>query len=96
MVEEACTDIQEKLKRILKTKQDGGGAEELKPLLRDAALELVRLKMAAHAKVDEYEQQKEATAKSKALADESNLRLQNLLYEKNYYNKEIAACLAFK
>jgi len=96
IMEESCTNIQVMFKEILKVKQEGGGAEKFKSLLRDAALELVRLKLAAKSKVDEIEQQKAATAESKAQADESNLRLQNLLYEKNYYNKEIAACLAFK
>jgi hypothetical protein len=95
-MEESCMTIQETLKEILKVKQDGGGSDKLKPLLKDAALELVRLRLAAKAKVEQIEEQKAITAESKAHVNVSNLRLQNLLYEKNYYNKEIAACLAFK
>ncbi len=96
VMEESYSNMQEMFKEILKIQKEGGGAENFKPVLKKAALELVRLKLAAKAQVDAIEQQKTATAESKAHLDESNLRLQNLLYEKNYYSKEIATCLTYK
>ena len=55
-----------------------------------------RLRLATRKEVEEVELQKTKTAESKAEADLTSLQLQNLLYEKNYYNKEIATCRSFE
>ena len=55
-----------------------------------------RLRAAARHQIEEGEALKAKTAESKAEVDLSSLQLQNLLYEKNYYKKEIASCQSFR
>lgn len=55
-----------------------------------------RLRLAAKQLIEEGEILKAKTADSKAEVDLTSLQLQSLLYEKNYYNKEIASCRSFK
>ena len=52
--------------------------------------------MVTRKEVEDVELQKNSTADSKAESDLSSLQLQNLLYEKNYYSKEIASCRSFQ
>ncbi len=39
---------------------------------------------------------RESTAAAKAMSDNAEISLQNLLYEKGYYLKEIRACQSFR
>ena len=55
-----------------------------------------RLRLSTKQQIEEVEVQKAKTADSKTLVDASSLQLQSLLYEKNYYNKEIASCRSFQ
>lgn len=84
------------LDAISEAKSRGAGRAELKSLLSQAALGLIKLRQAARRQVEEVEAHKTETLRSKADVEASNLALQNLLYEQNYYAKEIASCRSFR
>ena len=52
-----------------------------------------RLRFPAAVDIDQV---REATAEAKAQFDSAELSLQNLLYEKGHYLKEIRACQSFR
>ena len=95
-MEQQCGVVKNLLKEILAVKRSGAESAELKPLLTKAALEVVKLRLTAREQVEVFEEHKAQTAESKAEVDQSNLQLQNLLYEKNYYTKELASCRSFE
>ena len=96
VMEQQCGVVKNLLKEILAVKRSGAESAELKPLLTKAALEVVKLRLTARQQVEKVEEHKAQTAESKAEVDQSNLQLQNLLYEKNYYTKELASCRSFE
>ena len=55
-----------------------------------------RLRLCTKYQIEEIEEHKAKTAESKAEVDATSLQLQNLLYEKNYYIKEIATSKNFE
>jgi THO complex subunit 5 len=59
-------------------------------------LQLLAVKEAHKRKCLQVEDMKEETARAKQSLEASDLALQNLLYEKQYYEKEIFTCRSFK
>lgn len=95
-MDKTCLSLLDLLQETATAKKEGASKLELKRLLTQAAVEIVKLRQNAREQVDAVEESKAVTAESKHEVDQSNLQLQNLLYEKNYYNKEIASCQNFK
>jgi THO complex subunit 5 len=62
----------------------------------DGLLSILRLKAANKSLAHATEDLKEETSKSKGSLEAADLQLQNLLYEKQYYEKEINACRSFQ
>ncbi|GAX73452.1 hypothetical protein CEUSTIGMA_g904.t1 [Chlamydomonas eustigma] len=68
----------------------------LKNITSDGLLSILRLKAANKSLAHATEELKEETSKSKGSLEAADLHLQNLLYEKQYYEKEINACRSFQ
>jgi THO complex subunit 5 len=71
-------------------------AGDLSGFLAAGAVKIVELREAHRAVCEEGEALREASAGAKAQLDAASLHLQNLLYEKHHYEKEIRACRAFR
>lgn len=95
-MENRCTSLLARLCDVVEAKRSGVEKADLKTLLSQTAVQIVKLRQAAKQQVEDVEQHKSDTAQSRAEVDVSNLQLQNLLYEKNYYTKEIATCKNFR
>ena len=95
-MEQVCSDAMAQLREIVAAKARGAERTELKELLAHTAIQLIKLRQAAKAQVEEVETFKANTTQCKSDVEISSLQLQNLLYEKNYYLKEIASCRNFQ
>lgn len=94
-MEQECFTILSQLESVIGAKASNNDRLELSELLTRTATNLIKLRQAAKNQVEEVERRKTQTAQSKSDVEVSNLQLQNLLYEKNYYTKEIATCRSF-
>lgn len=72
------------------------GLGDIKDLQHQGMLLLLQLKEDTRSQAFEADRQKEETSKSKKQLEEAHLSLQNLLYEKQYYEKEIQANLSYR
>lgn len=85
------------LASVLSDLQSNSSAKESFPTLAEKGLHLLlALKTDFKGHCLQAEAAKETTAASKAQLEQANLQLQNLLYERQYYEKEIRGqvCLA--
>ncbi len=89
---EALADLKKAAEGIVGAKRKG---QDLTQLTRDGLLQILRVKDASKRVCTRVEAAKEATAVSKQGLEAADSVLQNLLYEKNYYTKEIHACRSF-
>ena len=87
---QALADVFEQLLAI---KLDDGVPDE--PALAAGVLKLLELKQAHRALCESTEALREETALAKAGLDQSSLQLQNLLYERGHYDREIRDCRDF-
>eukprot|EP00873_Tetraselmis_striata_P041801 jgi/Tetstr1/462065/TSEL_007135.t1 len=90
-----CEQLRATLARLLE-QGDISDEAELASACQSGKLLLMEMKEANRETCEEMEGLREQTASSKSELDSLNLVLQNLLYEKSYYQKEIAACEDFK
>ncbi|KAK9807675.1 hypothetical protein WJX72_005906 [[Myrmecia] bisecta] len=95
MVDEQCQRIQQTIGTQLADLEKGADASILAAHRPQGALQLIELREISRAVVFSTEELKDTTAAAKARLDQSNLQLQNLLYEKNHYINEIKACQDF-
>ncbi|KAK9827052.1 hypothetical protein WJX74_004742 [Apatococcus lobatus] len=68
---------------------------ELAAVIKEGRNALLVLRSAHRDCCDETEKLKEVTASAKSILDETNLQLQNLIYERTHYSNEIYACEDF-
>lgn len=72
---------------------DGGGA----PTWQGAGGALILALKAEHRRLCEAtDSRREAAAEAKAALDQASLQLQNLIYERQHYEKEIASCRGWR
>mmetsp|Transcript_8505 Transcript_8505/g.24395 ORF Transcript_8505/g.24395 Transcript_8505/m.24395 type:complete len:434 (-) Transcript_8505:766-2067(-) len=95
MVKAECKKLKETLSNIMSTSTEGV-SDSLRSLCQDGKLLLMEMKDSNRRQCQDIEGLREETATAKANLDSLNLVLQNLLYEKSYYEKEIRACQDFK
>ena len=74
----------------------GSPHESLQALSAQITLQLIKLRKTVRATGEEGESIKLDTLAMKASVDQHHMQLQSHLYEKNHYNKEIAACRSFR
>ncbi|GAB4818095.1 hypothetical protein N2152v2_005141 [Parachlorella kessleri] len=80
---------------LLQLKKDVS-LDTLPGYLQAGALEILSLKQVHRELCEATEVLRDATAEAKTQLDQSSLQLQNLLYEQQHYEKEIAGCRAYK
>lgn len=94
-VMEADSAVSGALAQLLQLKHDGA-PPDWQSALAAGALRILDLKRAHRNLCDSTEALRDDTSLAKTLLDQSSLQLQNLLYEKQHYEKEISSCRAFK
>ncbi|KAI8475050.1 MAG: Fms-interacting protein-domain-containing protein [Monoraphidium minutum] len=96
---EAAAALRELVDRIAELRGPGGAAAE-DPAVQDAcragALALLALRQRYRAAALGSEAAREAAAAAKSGLDQRVLQLHNLLYEKQYYEKEVLSCTNFR
>ncbi|KAG1669247.1 hypothetical protein FOA52_003284 [Chlamydomonas sp. UWO 241] len=85
-----------KLRELATELAAGGDAAKVKALASRGSLSLLRLRSENKSLAHGTEDLKEETAKAKAALEADDLALQNLLYEKQYYEKEVRSCRSFQ
>lgn len=91
-----CAKLRDTLTGLLAAATDGAEANSLQDACQAGKLLLMEMKEANRTQCERMEALREDTAESKGELEALNLKLQNLLYEKSYYQKEIATCEDFK
>jgi THO complex subunit 5 len=81
---------------VVALRQENADVDKLQNAIKQGCLLLCKLREQHRVASLESERLKEDTSAKKALFDESNLQLENLLYEKQYFEREIAGNQAFK
>eukprot|EP00887_Chlorella_sp_A99_P005185 scaffold1.g5185.t1 len=71
---------------------EAGGSQDWQA----GAVRILELRRAHRELCERTEEERQKTSDAKTQLDQSSLQLQNLLYEKQRYEKEIASCRAFK
>mmetsp|Transcript_37376 Transcript_37376/g.83177 ORF Transcript_37376/g.83177 Transcript_37376/m.83177 type:complete len:438 (+) Transcript_37376:84-1397(+) len=77
-------------------KQASASSDKFKALAAEGLLTLLRLRKNNRILAQSTEELKEDTSKAKTHLEQADLQLQNLLYEKQYYEKEIRSCRSFR
>ncbi|CAL8464312.1 g3847 [Coccomyxa elongata] len=93
---EQCRILKQVAAEMLACKKRGASAEEANALLMKGLVCLTEIKAANRTLCEETERVRDLTAEAKAQFDTAELSLQNLLYEKRHYLKEIRACKAYR
>ncbi len=81
---------------IMQRKRARADAAELRDLGAKAQMAVLALRDSSKRHALRVEELKDETGASKAELEQADLALQNLLYEKQYYEKEIRSCRAFQ
>lgn len=81
--------------RLLENAQTGG-ALQIKESATHGALKILELKSVHRLLCESTEALREGTVDAKTHLDQASLHLQNLIYEKHHYEKEIASCTSFR
>jgi DNA repair exonuclease SbcCD ATPase subunit len=91
-----CTKLTSQLKDIITEKSSKDhDIERIKNMLLKCSVVLLELKEANREVHTEIEERKNALKKEKLKIDQQNSQLQNLLYEKTHFHKEIEKCKEF-
>lgn len=91
-----CKTLQSQVAELDTLQRAGSPEEIVQKLICKATLQLVQLKKQIEASVQDVEATKSQTSTMRAAVDQHFMQLQSHLYEKNHYNKEIAACRSFR
>ncbi len=87
--------LREAVKQALQQLSEDEEDRNLAPVLKEGLNALLVLRSAHRSYCDKTENLKEVTADAKSTLDETNLQLQNLVYERKHYTNEIFACEDF-
>ncbi|KAL6635190.1 hypothetical protein ACP70R_027861 [Stipagrostis hirtigluma subsp. patula] len=96
LLAETRASVEKVAARILAIKRDGAPKSELRELVTQMSLLLIKLRQVNREILMEEDRVKAETEAAKAPVDSTTLQLHNLLYEKNHYVKAIRACLDFQ
>lgn len=91
-LEETFTSLTEAASRVLQA-ADAGTAS--KALASEGSMAVISLKRLNRELFEDVEAKRQRTTDAKQLMEKTNLQLENLLYEKNHYEKEIHSCRSF-
>lgn len=80
---------------LLQMKRSGAATDKIHGIAEKGVLGLLAMRESHRQLCLQVEQLREETSVYRRDLDQSNLQLQNLLYEKQYYEKEIQACRSF-
>lgn len=95
-LEEALVAFQERWIDLLAKKKSAGPETDFKDDVELGDLDIIHIRRLLHAGFNELEGLREGLASTRGGIDLIGLQLQNELYIKNYYEKEINACHNFK
>ena len=85
--------LREAIKQGLQLVGEGADKEALDLVLKEGLNALLVLRAAHRAYCDETEKLREVTASAKSTLDETNLQLQNLIYERRHYTRNFDRCM---
>eukprot|EP00884_Botryococcus_braunii_P005394 jgi/Botrbrau1/14856/Bobra.0326s0007.1 len=95
-LDDALRSFQTRWLDLLTRKKQNEKDDEFSADVLAGNLDILRLKGLLRTGFDELENLREGLSNIRAGIDLTSLQLQNQLYEKNYYEKEIEACYKFK
>lgn len=88
--------MQDTFLSLLARKTAGKSGSDLKEGVAEGTRLILEVKNLLRSTFNSLEELREGTADAKIRLDHANLQLQNHLYERNYYAKEIKTCHSFK
>jgi hypothetical protein len=88
--------MQDILVSLLTRRKAGEPGANLKEGVVESTRLILEVKNLLRSTFNDLEDLREGTADAKTRLDRANLQLQNQLYERNYYAKEIKSCHSFK
>lgn len=91
-MDEAFSALEEAAAQVLQACQDGPSS---KAVARAGSLAIINLKRQNRELFDDVEMKRQRTSEAKQHMEKINLQLENLLYERNHYEKEINSCRSF-
>lgn len=91
-MEEAFASLTDAAAKVLQAASEGVPA---KSAGREGSLAVISLKRLNRELFEDVEAKRQRTTDAKQLMEKTNLQLENLLYEKNHYEKEIHSCRSF-
>jgi hypothetical protein len=78
--------------QLLQARRDGALPADVQGVFSAGAVRILELKAAHRQLCESTDALREAAGEAKSQLDQSSLQLQNLLYERQHYEKEIASC----
>ena len=78
--------------QLVQARRDGDLPADIQGVFAAGAVRILELKAAHRQLCESTDELREAAAEAKSQLDQSSLQLQNLLYERQHYEKEIASC----
>ena len=87
--------LRDAVEQALRLAAEGKKPENIAPALKEGLNALLVLRSAHRDYCDDTESLRELTTTAKSTLDETNLQLQNLVYERRHYANEIYACENF-
>lgn len=94
--QDAGTPLAAFLTELLGARREGPLPEEAGAAFTLGAQRVLELKAAHRALCESTDTAREAAAEAKVALDQSSLQLQNLLYEKGHYEKEVSSCRGWR
>jgi hypothetical protein len=84
--------VGEYVTQLLQARRDGALPADVQGVFSAGAVLILELKAAHRQLCESTDALREAAGEAKSQLDQSSLQLQNLLYERQHYEKEIASC----
>lgn len=94
-MDEDCQQLRRVAEKILELRKAGSSSETIRDATSQGLVLVLQLKDSNKSLSMHTEELRASTSDKKNEIDQSNLQLQNLQYEKQYYEREIRACNSF-
>lgn len=91
-----CKSFVAQLADVSTLQSNDASKDLMQKLVAKTTLQLVTIRKKMRISMDDVDAVKAETNAMRADVDQHYMQLQSHLYEKNHYNKEIAACRSFK